>query len=132
VLVGCSNKSEKHIGEWAGTHKGEMGSLILDKSNNAIFVIGNQVLGGEGFEVNGVKTQVKYEIDYTKEPIWLDLIISKEGIPEEDEVRLKGIVRFITDKKIEYRVTFDQSDERFKNFDSKDDKTTIVLDKVTK
>lgn len=126
------NKSKKHIGAWKGEHTGEIGMLILEKSNNAVLVIDNQVLGGEDFEINGVKHNLKYEIDYMKEPIWLDLIIYTQGHQEEEVKRLKGIIRFITDKKIEYRVNFNPADERFKKFDPEDKENTIVLDKVTK
>ena len=131
VIFGCSNSNQKHIGEWTGSDKGEIGSLILNKGNSAVLVIGNQVLGGDNFEINGVKATLKYEIDYSKDPIWLDLVIYEEGLKQE-KGKLKGIIRFLTNTKMEYRLNFDPSADRFSKFDSEDKENTIVLDKVTK
>ena len=77
-LTACTNKNEQHIVEWKGTDEsGQTASLVFDKTNHAIFVIGNTVLGGKEFQIDGgIKGEVKYEIDYTKDPIWLDIVIS--------------------------------------------------------
>ena len=131
LIFGCSNSNQKHIGEWTGSDKGETGSLILNRGNSAIFVLGNQVLGGDNFEINGVKAILKYEIDYSKDPIWLDFVIYEEGQTLE-KGRLKGIIRFLTNTKMEYRSNFDPSADRFTKFDSEDKEYTIVLDKVSK
>ena len=120
---------ERHIGEWKGTdNSGKLTSLILDKSNHAVLVFGNQVIGGKEFELKKIKAECKYDIDYSKNPIWLDLVIYEQGKTQELG-RLKGIVRFITDNKIEYRLNF--AGERFDKFDPEDKESTIVLDKVT-
>ncbi|MEZ4966723.1 MAG: hypothetical protein R2791_15880 [Saprospiraceae bacterium] len=68
VLQNCSTADERHIGEWKGTDKGETASLILDKSNHAVLVLGNQVIGGKEFEMNGIKGECKYEIDNSITP----------------------------------------------------------------
>jgi hypothetical protein len=72
ILQSCSNPNDQHIGEWKTTDNGKTASLILDKSNHAILVQDNQVIGGKDFETNGIKRDCKYEIDYSKNPIWLD------------------------------------------------------------
>jgi hypothetical protein len=131
LLFSCSKPDQKHIGEWTGTDKGETGNLILNESNSAAFVIGNQVLGGDNFEMNGVKASLEYEIDYSKNPIWLDLV-AYEKEKKKEKGRLKGIIRFLTDTKMEYRLSFDPSGDRFTKFDSEDKENTIVLDKVIK
>jgi hypothetical protein len=119
---------ERHIGEWKGTdYTGKSATLILDKSNHAVLVQDNQVIGGKEFELNKIKAECKYDIDYAKNPLWLDLVIYEQGKTEELG-RLKGIVRFITDNKIEYRLNF--NGERFDKFDPEDKESTIVLDKV--
>ena len=131
VLFGCLSSNNKHIGEWIGTDKSEIGSLILNEGNSAVFVLDNQVLGGDGFEMNGIKSYLKYEIDYSKEPIWLDLVLYEEG-QKEEKVRLKGIIRFITENKMQYRANFDPSADRFIIFDYEDKVNTVMLNKVTK
>jgi hypothetical protein len=127
-LVNCSSENNRHIGEWKGTdNTGKTVILILNKTNHAVLVLDNQVLGGEEFEINGIKAECKYEIDYSKNPIWLDLVALEKGKAQE-KGRFKGIVKFITDHKIEYRVNF--SGERFDKFDPEDKENTIVLDKT--
>ena len=106
AIQSCSNGKEKHLGEWKAESGGQVGSLILDKTNHAILVLGNQVIGGDNFVVQGKTGECKYEIDYSKKPIWLDLVVYEPGRTDEAG-RLKGIVRFITDHKMEYRVSFE-------------------------
>ncbi len=76
--------------------------------------------------MQGKQAEWKYEI-YSKNPHWLDIVIYEKGKRIETG-RLKGIVRFITDNNIEYRLSFD--DNRFDNFDADDKVNTIVLDKI--
>ena len=83
--------------------------------------------GGNDLEIDGHKAELKYEIDYSKSPIWLDLITvvyGKDG--QIGEGRLKGIVKFLTDKKIEYRIGHNITDERPVEFDKVN---TEILDK---
>ena len=122
ILQSCSTPNERHIGEWKGTDKGKTVSLILDKSNYAVFVSDNQVIGGKDFQMDGF--ECKYEIDYSKNPILLDLVVYEQGKTQE-KGRLKGIIRFITDNKIEYRGLWPTAN------DPEDKDITIVLDKVT-
>ena len=129
LIVSCSNNNKRIIGEWKGGDKGEIGSLILDKTQHAVIVLGNQVMGGKDYEVNGFKSECKYEIDYSKDPIWLDIVVYESGTAQE-KVRLKGIIKFITDNKIEYRVNFEGN--RFDKFDPDDKENTLVFDRVSK
>ena len=138
ILQSCSTPNERHIGEWKGTDEGKTVSLILDKSNYAVFVSDNQVIGGKDFQIakelpfwslsiflrNVIGFECKYEIDYSKNPILLDLVIYEQGKTQE-KGRLKGIIRFITDNKIEYRGLWPTANVP----EVKD--ITIVLDKVT-
>jgi hypothetical protein len=129
IIQSCSSSEERHVGEWKGTdNTGKFASLILTKDNHAAFVHDNQVIGGKEFEMNGIKVECKYEIDYTKNPIWLDLVIYEKEKTKENG-RLKGIARFITDTKIEYRLNF--IGERFDKFDIEDKQNIIVFDKVS-
>ena len=131
ILQSCSNTNERHIGEWKNIDQrsGRSSSLILDKSNHAVIVVDNQVIGGNEFMVKGVKGECKYEIDYSKNPIRLDLVVYEQGKTQE-KGRIKGIIRFITAKKIEYRINFVVGGERFDTFDSEDRRSTFVFDKV--
>lgn len=128
ILTGCSNNEDKIIGEWSGLDKRRVLKLILDKNGDATLVDNNLVLGGKDFVVRGIKAQMKYEINYSKEPIWLDLVVSKKDT--EEKITFKGIVKFITDTKIQYRVNLTPNGERFDGFDVEEKSNSIVLDKV--
>jgi hypothetical protein len=128
-LISCSSKYERHLGKWKGGDSRETMNIIFDKTNHAVLLVGDKVMGGDNWQVDGEKLECKYEIDYSKDPIWLDIIFYKYEKKEEKQ-RLKGIVRFLTDTKIELRLQFSPSGERFYNFDSADKSSTMIFDKV--
>ncbi len=65
----------KHIGEWQGKDEAkQVGILILDQNNNVTFKMGNESLGGKDFIINGINAELKYEIDYSKNPIEIDFV----------------------------------------------------------
>ncbi len=131
AVYGFSVPDQRHLGEWVGIHRGDTGIIILNSGNIAEFIFNNEVMGGDGFEVNGIKAVLQYEIDYTKDPIWLDFVVYEVG-QEQEKGRIKGIVRFLSDTQMELRVSFDSSIDRFLAFDSEDTDNTIILNKVMK
>lgn len=66
----------------------------------------------------------RYEIDYSKRPIWLDLILAQDG----KETRIRSIVEFTGKDKMRWRTFF--NDSRPIEFLEKDPKHTIVLSRV--
>ena len=68
TIFSCSNTNQKHIGEWESSNSGEKLNLILNEEDLAVMVVGNQVIGGDNYEIEGYKTTLKYEIDYSKDP----------------------------------------------------------------
>ena len=128
IFQSCSSNTKRHIGVWEGVNsKGIPVNLVLDENKNVVLIQNNEVIGGNEFEYEGKKADFKYEIDYSKDPIWLDFVLYEKGTTQE-KTRLKGIIRFITDKKMEYRMNFQKG--RYENFDPNDKEFTIVLDKV--
>lgn len=133
IFNSFSNPSERHIGEWKGTdNSGKTASLVLDENKDVTMIIHNQVFGGKNFQMNGKKGEVKFEIDYSKNPTSIDFVayVEDNGELKEKKERLKGILRFITDNKMELRLSF--TGKRFTNFDPEDKLNTIVLERVTK
>ncbi len=116
---------DRHIGEWKSSS--ENTELILDESNHATWVVDNRVTGGDEFIIKGgYKAELKYKIDYTKNPIWLDIIKIVHGEDGQiDERCFKGIVKFLTDKKIEYNINI-KTDIRPDGFDKG---KILILDK---
>lgn len=114
------------VGEWKGTDKtGKSASFILDKTNHLTMVMDGKVMSGLEHEVNGRKVEIKYEFDESKKPIWLDFVFYFDGV-RDDSKTAKGIIRFISDSKIELRMDFD-SNLRFEKFDPRDKENTIML-----
>ena len=124
-ILGCSNTRTRHIGEWKSSS--ENMELILDKNNDAILIQNNQAVGGKDWIVHGGKGQLKYIIDYSKKPIWLDLIGTYKKKDQTYNLRLNGIIRFITGRKMEYRIDLvPNEDTHPKDFDTG---RTFVLEK---
>jgi hypothetical protein len=78
ALISCSKNRLEHLGEWKVNENGKNWSLVLSEDKTALLMTGNQVYGGENFEINGNKHSLFYEIDYSKNPIGLDFIIKKK------------------------------------------------------
>lgn len=119
---------QEHVGSWIGESKGRTNKMILEANNHAAFIIDGQVLGGGNFEKDGRKMECIYEINYDKNPMWLDIVIL-DFETKTEIARLKGILRFIDQDKIEYRVSFDNK-KRYTKFNGKSDGDTIILDRL--
>ena len=66
-LFSFAINNTKHIGEWRGKDEsGQVGTLVLDENNTITFKLGNETMGGKDFVINGIKAELKYEIDYSK------------------------------------------------------------------
>ena len=129
LLSSCKPGKPNHVGEWKGVDsKGMQTSLILNEDNSAILISGNTVFGGLNYKVEDKQVNVRYEFDYERDPIWLDLVFY--GGEEDKELgRWYGIVRFLTENKIEYRLS-ELGEPRKYEFDPNDKENTLVLDKV--
>ncbi len=129
-LFSFSNPNERHIGEWRGTDsKGNKGVLILGENQKFLFKMNNDSLKSDHVEPDGRKVMLRYDIDYTRVPIWLDFVFYDKATNKEER-RLKGIVQFVTDNKMMLRVNF--SGKRDSVFDPEDSDHTIMLEKYCK
>ncbi|MFN8207274.1 MAG: hypothetical protein U0T82_07685 [Bacteroidales bacterium] len=129
ILPACQNKTERHIGEWSGAGTGDEGSFTLREDHTATLTLGRHQIGGEVFKFQGKEGVFKYEIDYTKDPIWLDFVVLEKGTNKE-LLRMKSIIRFISDKRMEWRINLLNPAERFPDFDPKNGNNTLILNKV--
>ena len=131
AICSCSSntENEKHIGEWEGVSEGKMVNMVLDESMNAIMSgDGQETIGGDDYYVKeGLRGFCKYEIDYSKNPIWLDIVLSDEDPNSNIEVKLIGIIRFLAEDKIEYRMSPPFSKDRFGDFNEKGEGVTMFL-----
>jgi hypothetical protein len=128
---GFAQQQDRLIGEWIGTDNAwDRGGFIFEASHYAYIKVNKVLNGGENYNIKGVMCEMKYEVDSTKSPIWLDLVIYKKDTHKEIQ-RMKGILRFISNNKIEIRIGDDRFDH-FRTKDEKDDGTAMTLTKVEK
>jgi hypothetical protein len=114
------------IGEWAGTDKtGKSAVFIFDKTLNVVMIMNGEKMDGHEHERDGHKVEIRYELNETQKPMWLDFTFYKDGVKNEKNTA-KGIFRYLSDNKIELRMNFD-SDTRYEKFDTEDKESTVIL-----
>lgn len=132
TIISCNHTNQNtklHLGEWKIPDKADKkggGSVVLDENNYITPIFDDDV---DKKDYYNSKLQFKYEIDYSKNPIWIDIIFYEKGTNVEKN-RVKGIVKFITDNKAECRFSdFLKNDtDRPTEFDQE----TVVFDKIKK
>lgn len=122
------SQQNKHIGKWTGIDNyGNTASIILYKNNFVVFIEKDETYGGENFVSEGKNYMYKYEIDYSKNPIQIDFILSeKETGIETNHVR--SIIRFIDEHTIEIRN--DENSKRPEKFTGKVSYDTMIFKKT--
>ncbi|CAM1339693.1 hypothetical protein [Tenacibaculum aestuarii] len=63
------------VGKWKGEDKKEVGYIVFKENGYAYFKSQGQTLGGKKFVIDGEKATMSYEVDYTKTPIEIDLVV---------------------------------------------------------
>ena len=125
VLNSCTTISNKHqiVGKWNADGKL---SYVFDKDGYATIYMGEQAIGGSELFSSSA---LKYKIDYSKDPITLDLIhIDKSN--DEERNRMAMIIKFLSDNEIQIK-TFNNS-ERPEKFEENDENVfTLNRDSAT-
>ncbi|MBN1106641.1 MAG: hypothetical protein JXL84_24780 [Deltaproteobacteria bacterium] len=83
-----------HVGTWVG----------LDRAG----VKGTVVFGERGtgsMEFQNTHNKFQYVFDYSKQPVWLDLLYTREGRP----FRAKLIVKFLDENRLQFYTFFDET-----------------------
>ena len=117
---GCSdNIDHRIIGEWKIDAYQSEDELIFDKDNDLMLVQYGRIEDGVKKE-DGTKIKFRYEMDCSRNPIWLDFVGQNFGKDGQflGEKREKGIMRFLTDTKLQVRINADSTnDNRPVDFD---------------
>ncbi len=130
ALMACSSATPKAatrpaslIGKWEGIDRtGKPGAFHFFEDGSITLVIDGKSLGGADSNAMG---RMKYTVDYTKDPIELDIIgIDPSGV---ERGTILMIVKFISKDKIKIRSYF--NDDRPQNFDEEAIDDTIILDR---
>jgi hypothetical protein len=116
------------IGKWNGTDaKKETVTFIFTRDKHVSLHLRGKHYGGDDFEANGIKFEMIYELDYTKKPIWIDLILTEKESKVE-RGRTKGIIKFIDDKNAEILLNF--KGNRYGSFGKENDEALLILKKA--
>jgi hypothetical protein len=123
-------QENKHIGKWNSKDKyGNIESIILDKNNFVIFIEKDKTYRGENFQIKGKNHMYKYEINYSKNPIQIDFIVYEKETNME-KYRIKSIIRFVDENKIELRNSMTHSNLEYPtSFSGKEDKYTKFFER---
>jgi len=101
---------QPHIGKWSSKDpEDKKATLILKEDGTGSIAFGNNI------------NNFSYIIDYTKNPLWLDLIYIRNGKP----FRAKLIVKFLDNNEMKLRSFFNE--QRPKKFLEKDPKRALIL-----
>ena len=105
------------VGVWEGEDKGDIGSFIFDKDGFAYMVFNEKKMGGEDFDMNGVRAKMTYQFNFEATPTEVDIIIT---LLETDETKsLDGIVKFLDNNTMDLAMNFKGT--RPVDFDIKED-----------
>lgn len=131
-LASCNNKTQlskdAHLGFWSGYDSdNKLVTLQLNSDGTAKLTTDNNTLDSN-FQINDISMELRYLIDYTQNPIQLDLII-KEKESGKNHIVWEGIVDFISEKMFKYCLNFSDNDERFKSIDEAGTKNCINFEK---
>ena len=102
-----------HIGVWAGVDPSNVKGTVTFKEDGT----GSMEFADNIYEFN-------YVFDYSRKPVWLDLIYSREGKP----FRAKLVVKFENENRFQWFTFFTET--RPDAFPEKDSEGVMVLTKV--
>jgi hypothetical protein len=109
----------KIVGEWQGTDgSGASASFVFSENRDVKMIIGNLVIDTET-----VGAKVSWQLDTNQDPMQLDIVT---GSSVEDGGVTPLIIRFVTDNKIQLRISEDGT-SRPVGFSSSDTENQIVL-----
>ena len=118
-------ESNRIIGKWVGESEGEKGSITFNIDGTALIELEDYILGSN----DDYPLILKYEIDYSQSPIYLDFIAYDDEFKYELG-RIKGLLNFITAGQIEICINFDEIN-RPNNFECENkDEDYIILDRI--
>jgi hypothetical protein len=111
-LFACTKApGDRLVGEWKGTE--DTASVVFNRDRTFRMVFGNLVLDG-----------MEWRIDASHDPIAVDVVLTRA---DGQQQVLPMIVRFITDEKIQLRMSPDDLESRPTSFSAEDTENQLVL-----
>ncbi|GAB5524494.1 MAG: hypothetical protein Roseis2KO_23660 [Roseivirga sp.] len=112
-----SNIDQLLVGKWFGGSKddteAEKGYMIFEENHRTTMIANGETIGGEGYEVEGTKIDLSYEVDETSSPKKFDIIFNVGG---SEFGRMKGIIKFIDEDTFQLQLSSEMQDPRPSRF----------------
>ncbi|MES2239362.1 MAG: hypothetical protein V4497_03800 [Bacteroidota bacterium] len=111
-LAHAQKRNNSIIGKWIGTdERSETGGIeFLNNKTAKLLMMGKEM------------PITEYKVDYSKNPVWIDFIIKRNG----QTMTLYGLLEFIDSNTIKWEV-FPMVNKRPKSFSGKTQNTSIIL-----
>lgn len=119
LLFSCQGKGSRsrtpmvHVGTWSGVDSSNMQGVVTFRENGT----GTMEFGNQAYAF-------QYWFDYSKRPVWLDLLYSREGKPFQARL----IVRYSDEDHLQWYTFF--SEERPEEFPKGDEEGVFKLTRV--
>jgi len=116
------------IGTWQEIEEEDTIRLVFDSEGYAILNFNQETIGGKSYSMDGLECSLRYKLDLSKSPAWIDfVIISKEDNSEFDF--MLGIIEF-SDDSTEMKMCLDlyEGNKRPENFIEMDTAKMIKID----
>ena len=112
--INAQQKNNSIIGKWIGTdERSEAGGIEFSINKTAkLLMMGKEM------------PITEYKVDYSKSPIWVDLILKRNG----QTMTLFGLIEFIDSNTIRWEVS-PMANKRPITFSGKSENTSIILKK---
>ena len=116
-----------HVGTWEGIDDGDRGIITLNRNKTAVMQLGGKTYGGEDARLDGQPYVLRYRIDYSKKPMWIDFImVGKDGTEMN---RIKGIFTYLSRNQIMLCLSF-RAAERPLVFEETSHIDTIIMSRL--
>ena len=135
ILTACTAPSkparksfDRHVGTWSFEKDGRKGKLILKENKEFALEVDGKKYDTKNFKNSqGKEMEFHYVLNPNKNPVPIYLYTFEKADPEHTKKGVRGILRFLSDNKMEARLSLDPNKPRYNSFDAKDTTNTVVL-----
>ena len=119
---------DKHVGTWLFEKDGRKGTLILKENKEFALVVDGKNYEAKTFKNSkGKEMEFHYVLNPNKNPIPIYLYTFEKADPEHTKKGVRGILRFLSNNKMEALLSLDPTKPRYNSFDAKDTANTLLL-----
>lgn len=121
-------QSERVLGTWQEIEEEDTIRLMFDAEGYAILSINQEIIGGKSYSMDGLECSLRYKLDLSKSPAWIDFVILLKEDNTEFDFML-GIIEFSDDySKMKMCLDLDEGSSRPESFIEDDTAKMIKID----